>query len=324
MDEINLQYTTIKIPLPDFIYESLKSYSAGANIYQPQPIELIEKISTKYSIPQDMILLTAGIDEALQMFQHAYGDTTVIFTPTYIVHADAELFGKKLLRVSCINNTNEYEVPIKPYIDATLILLANPNNPSGFTTKKEVMELVRLNPHAMVVIDEAYGAFGDLTVEDQVQQNRNMAVLRSFSKDYGMAGNRIGYIIAHPETITKVSVFTTWANISYLSVGAATATFDHEEYFKNMRDDINKRRDEFLLFLETQQYSVLPSQINAVVIKFPSETDATRFVEYLSKHNIVISHGNGNSNIGLDKSFVRLSIGTEEQMETVKKVIVSI
>ena len=321
MDEINLQYTTIKTPLPDFIYESLKVYSAGANIYRPQPTELIEKIAKKYNLPNEMILLTAGIDEAIQMFIHAYGDHTYTFTPTYVVYGDALLFGKKFTEIFCITGDNQFVTPIKKYDDATLIFLANPNNPSGFTTKEKVMELVRLNHHTIVVIDEAYGAFGDLTVEDQVQQNKNMAVLRSFSKDYGMAGNRVGYVVAHPEVIKKIKDFTTWANISYLSVGAVMAALDHEEYFAKLRSDINIRREEFLDFLAIHKYSALPSRINAVVIKFGSEKEASAFVAYLAKNSIVVSHGNGNSNIGLDKTFVRLSIGTKEQMEEAKRVI---
>lgn len=323
MDEINLQYTTIKTPLPDFIYKEIKFYSTGANLYRPQPVDLIEKIATKYNLLKEMVFLTAGIDEALQMFQHAYGTTTLIFTPTYIVHADAELFGKKIIKVNCINEKNEYVVPIKTYEDATLLFLANPNNPSGFTAKEKVMELVKLNPHAIVVIDEAYGAFGNLLVENQVIKNKNMAVLRSFSKDYGMAGNRIGYIVANPEVLKKLSVFTTWANVSYLSVGAAISALNHEEYFAKIRRDINNRRDDFLRFLSSQHFTILPSQINAVVIKFDSEEKANKFVEYLKRHNIVVSHGNGNSNIGLDKTFVRLSIGTQEQMQEVKKVLSS-
>lgn len=323
IDEINLQYTTIKTPLPDFIYDGLKTFSAGANLYRPQPAELIEKIANKYHLSKEMIFLTAGIDEAIQMFAHAYGSRTYVFTPTYVVHADAELFGKKLTRIFCIDSENHYEVPIKKYPDATLILLANPNNPSGYTPKDNVMELVRLNPQAIVAVDEAYGAFGDVTVDDQVAGNPNMVVFRSFSKDYGMAGARIGYFIAHPEVIAKVKNFTTWANVSYLSVGAAIVALDHEEYFEKIRSDINARRDGFLDFLTKQKFSVLPSQINAVVIRFATEKEAASFVQYLAKNTIVVSHGNGNSNIGLDNTFVRLSIGTEEQMEQVKKVISS-
>ncbi len=321
MNEINLQYTTIKTPLPEFIYERLKQYSAGANIYRPQPADLIEKIADKYNLPKEMIFLTAGIDEAIQMFAHAYGQHAYTFTPTYVVYADIELFGKTLTRIFCIDSQNRFTVPIKKYEDATLIYLANPNNPSGFTPKDQVMELVRRNSHAIVAIDEAYGAFGNLTVDDQVPQYPHMVVFRSFSKDYGMAGNRIGYFIAHPNVIAKVKDFTTWANVSYLSVGAAIAALDHEEYFAKIRNDINKRRDEFLDFLEKQKFSVLPSRINAVVIKFESEKEATALVEYLAKNNIIVSHGNGNSNIGLDKSFVRLSIGTKEQMTQVQAVL---
>ena len=322
-DQINLQYTTIKTPLPDFIYDNLRAYSAGANIYRPQPAELIEKIATKYHLPKEMIFLTAGIDEAIQMFIHAYGGHTYTFAPCYVVYGDVELFGKKLTKIYSIDSGNEFTAPIKTYEDATLIILANPNNPSGVTPKDKVMELVRSNPQAIVAIDEAYGAFIDLTVDDQVIKHPNMVVFRSFSKDYGMAGNRIGYFIAHPDVIAKVKDFTTWANVSYLSVGAAITALDHEEYFANIRNDINKRRDEFINFLKKQKFSVLPSRINAVVIKFGSEKEATAFVAYLSKNNIIASHGNGNSNIGLDKSFVRLSIGTAEQMTKVQKVLTS-
>lgn len=321
INEINLQYTTIKTPLPDFIYEGLKAYSSAANIYQPQPTVLIEKIAQKYSLPKDMIYLTAGIDEALQMFTHAYGTHIYIFTPTYIVHHDGELFGKPLTKINCIDANNTYSVPIKSYEDASLILIANPNNPSGFTSKENVMKLVELNPNAMVVVDEAYGAFADLAVDNEVMSHKNMAVLRSFSKDYGMAGNRVGYIIAHQEVLLKVGVYTTWANISYLSVGAAVIALDHDDYFTKIRQDINKRRDEFLKFLTNQKYSVLPSLINAVVIKFSSEDNAAKFVSHLSQNSIVVSHGNGHSNVGLDNTYVRISIGTEAQMKEVQKVI---
>lgn len=321
MDQINLQYTTIKTPLPDFIYDGIKNYSAAANVYHPQPSELIEKIANKNNLPKEMIFLTAGTDESIQMFAHAYGEHTYTFTPTYSVYADVEVFGKTLTRVFSIDVSNTYAIPIKKYDDATLIYLANPNNPSGFTPKDQVMELVRLNRHAVVAIDEAYGTFAALTVDDQVVQNPNMVVFRSFSKDYGMAGNRIGYIIAHPDIIKKAANFTTWANVSYLSVGAAMTALDHEEYFADIRQGITTRREEFLKFLLSLQYAVLPSQINAAVIRFPSEEDATKFVNYLSEENIVVSHGNGNSNIGLDKSYVRMAIGTKEQMDEVMRVM---
>lgn len=320
MDEINLQYSTIKEPLPNFIYEGLRQYSKGANLYRPQPQELVEKLSRKHNIPKEMIYLTAGCDEAIQIFAHAYGQHAYIFTPTYTVYTDVEVFGGKLTQTYSLTD-NAYVVPIQRYNDATLIYLANPNNPSGFTPKKDVIELIKANAHAMVVIDEAYGDFADLSVVDEVVNYPHMAVFKSFSKGYGMAGNRIGYIIAHPQVIETVKKYSQWANVSYLSVGAALAALDHEEYFRKMREDISRRRDQFISFLKTLKFPVFPSYINAVLTKFPTELEAVQFIAYLRENNIIVSHGNGNSNVGLDASFVRFAIGTEKQMTSVQAVL---
>lgn len=319
-DLINLQYTTIKDPLPDFIYEGLASYSKAANAYKPQPPELIEKLAKKHNIPKEMIYLTAGIDEAIQIYAKTYGQNAHVFTPTYVVYSDVEEFGGKLTRIPSAQGS-EYIINTDTIADATLIYLANPNNPSGITSKENVIKLVKNNPHAKVVIDEAYGEFADFSVIDEVKNFPHMAVFRSFSKAYAMAGNRIGYIIAHPEVIHVVKNKSQWSNVSYLSVGAAMVSLDHEEYFSKIREDINQRRDEFIEFLKRSGFSVFPSKINAVLLKFSSEVEGTKFAEFLTQNNFVISLGNGNSNIGLDKSFVRIAIGNNEQMNKLKESI---
>lgn len=319
-ETINLQYTTIKDPVPGFIYQGLKPFSSGANTYKPQPKELIEKLAKKHNIPEEKIFLTAGADEAIQMFIHAYGNHTYAFTPTYIVYSDALKFGKNFSEVYCFKD-DKFEVSPDKIEDATLIFLANPNNPSGFTSKEKVLELVQNNSHAKVVIDEAYGDFADLSVIDQIKNFPQMAVFKSFSKGYSLAGNRIGYIIANPEIIGVVKNKTQWSNVSYLSVGAAMTALDNEDHFKEMREEIIGRRDDFMNFLKKQNFFFLPSKINAVVLKFSDENEANKFVEFLSENNIIVSHGNGNSNIGMDKSFVRIAIGNGEHMEKVKEVV---
>lgn len=317
---INLQYTTIKDPVPDFIYEGLKQYSSGANSYKPQPQELIEKLAKIHNLPKEMIYLTAGCDEAIQMFIHAYGKKTYTFTPTYIVYSDAKEFGKEFNEVFSIKNET-FEVTTNKIDKATLIFLANPNNPSGFTSKEKVLELIRNNPHSKVVIDEAYGDFAGLSIIDQIKNYPYAVVLKSFSKGYGIAGNRVGYIIANPEIISVVKNKAQWSNVSYLSVGAAMTVLDHKDYFKKMREDIAKRREDFMAFLKKNNYYFLPSKINAVVLKFKDKKDGTRFFEYLKNNNIITSHGNGFSNIGLDDSFVRIAIGNSVQMKVVGEVI---
>jgi len=320
--QINLQYTTIKDPLPDFIYEGLKQYSGDANAYRPQPVELVAKLANKHKISKEMIYLTAGIDEAIQMFAKTYGQNAFCFVPTYTVISDVEEFGGKLTRIYSIKNS-EFSIKTDHISNSSMIYLANPNNPSGITPRDKVMELIKNNPQTIVIIDESYGEFADLSVINQAQKYPHMVVFRSFSKAYGMAGNRVGYIIAHPEIISVVKNKTQWSNVSYLSVGAAMTALDHEDYFLGVREDIGKRRDEFMDFLKEAGFNILPSRINAVLFKFNSDVEGTKFAEYLNKNNFVISHGNGSSNIGLDKSFVRIAIGNAMQMTILKKVISS-
>lgn len=267
-----------------------------------------------------MIFLTAGADEGIQLFARTYGQNAFVFTPAYIVYSDVEVYGGKLTKLYSIENS-EFKIKTILIPGSTLIYLANPNNPSGITSKEDVMDLVKNNPQAKVVIDEAYGEFAELSVIDQVREYPQMAVLRSFSKAYGMAGNRIGYMIANPEIINAIRPKTQWANVSYLSIGAATIALDHEDYFKSVRDDIAKRRDEFMEFLRGLNYPILSSKINAILFKYNSEDEATQFVDYLTQNNFIVSPGNGHSNIGLDKTFVRIAVGNVEQMQTLRRVI---
>ena len=318
--EINLQYTTIKSPLPDFIYEGLREFSKNANGYKSQPPELISRLAKKHGISEDSIFLTAGADEAIQLFAHAYGQNTFVFTPTYTVYRDVEEFNGTLTRIFSLEGSN-YCIPTDTIIGASLIYLANPNNPTGYTETDRVMSLVRNNPEAVVVIDEAYGEFADLSVIPEVAQNPNMAVIRSFSKAYGMAGNRVGYIVANPQIIAVLKNKTQWCNVSYLSVGAALTALDHEEYFSIMREQMVKERELFMAFLVGRGYLVFPSKINAVLVKFSAEPQAIAFVERLRSNFIRVSPGNGSSNIGLDNTFVRIAIGLPEQMQTVKNII---
>lgn len=317
---INLFYTTIKEPLPDFIYEGLKEYSAGANLYRPQPEELINKLARKHNLPPKMFFLTAGIDEAIQIFAKTYGQNAFVFTPSYVVYTDVEVFGGKLTQLYSIKN-NQFEISTDEIKGATLIFLANPNNPAGVTQVDKVIELIKNNSYAIVVIDEAYAEFSNLSVIKETTRFSNLAVFRSFSKAYGMAGNRIGYVVAKEKIIGQLKSRTQWANVSYLSVGAAMAALNHEDYFQKMRQGINQRRDDFDRFLTKSGFTTIKSNINAVLLKFPSVERATEFVNFLKDNEIVVSHGGGKSNIGLDQTFVRIAIGTKNQMDEVKKVI---
>jgi histidinol-phosphate aminotransferase len=317
---IDLSFTTIKQPLPDFIYDGLRSFSTDSNSYHHQPAVLRQKIADHYNVPLDYIQLTAGADQAILFLSLTYGQKTHIFTPTYIGYTDVQKLGGELVEHPALEE-GTYTISTDKIPDASLIFLANPNNPAGITPRKKVLELVVNNPQAIVVIDEAYADFADESVIGDVKDHKNLVVVRSFSKSHALAGYRIGYMVAAPELLGYLELETTWFNVAYTSVGAAAVAIDYEDHFADLRQDISRERERTATFLRDQNYTVITSSINALLVKFETEQKATDFVEKLKQASIKVNHGNGPSNCGLDKTFVRISVGTTEQMQALRRAL---
>jgi histidinol-phosphate aminotransferase len=323
MSVINLSLTTVQQQLPDFIHQKLARYSAQSNSYHHQPDELRELIAKKHSVGIDTISLTAGVDQAILLLSTLYGQNGHIFTPTYISYNDIKRVGGVLTEHFSLYDSG-YVISSETITDASLIFIANPNNPAGITSRDTILELVKNNPNAKVVVDEAYGDFAGESVVQDVAHHGNLIVLSSFSKGYALAGFRIGYMVARPKLIEEMSLESTWFNVAYTSVGAAVAALEHEDYFAEIRATIIAEREKFERYLAGAGFNVLPSSINAVLVRFADKADAADFARALEEREILVSQGSGGSNIGLEDRFIRITIGTPEQMQLVVKAIDSL
>jgi histidinol-phosphate aminotransferase len=267
MKPIDLRYTVIKQSPPDFIYRAMKSYVGESNNYIHQPEELRHAIARRHEIDPAMVQLVAGADQAIMLMVALYGQKTHIFTPTYVGYSDAKRFGTFVEHSSLVDDA--YTVSPKKF-DATLIFLANPNNPAGITSTAKIIELIEANPQAKVVIDEAYGDFVNESVIPKVENYQNLVVLRSFSKGFGLAGMRVGYMVAQPEALAELELETLWFNLSYPAAGAALAALDHEDYYQAMRQTIITERNQTVMELKDHGYTVIRGAINAILLRFDS------------------------------------------------------
>jgi len=255
----------------------------------------------------DSILPVAGANEAIQLLAIAYGTNSFVFTPTYIEYIVVTSLKGKMTEIASIQG-DEFSISPEKLPDSTLVFLANPNNPFGYTSREVIVELVKNNPDAIVVIDEAYAEFADLSVIDLVSKYPNLVILRSFSKSYALASARIGYLVGAPDVVKVVKEKAPWSNVSRLAAGAALSALDHAEYYAKMRERLNNGRDELEGFLQKEGFDVFPSKINAATVKFESAEKACDFVLHLAENNIEVNQGNGVANMGLDDSFVRIAI----------------
>lgn len=187
---------------------------AGLNRYpQPQPRALRERLAALYGVLPESVLIGRGSDDAIDVlvrtFCRANRDAVLICPPTFGMYAvAAHIQGARVisvpLRASDGFALDEAQVLASCTSAVKLVFLCSPNNPTGnLLARGAVLAIARaLAERALVVMDEAYVEFaGAATLVAELGRQPNLAILRTLSKAYGLAGARCGTLIAHPEVI---------------------------------------------------------------------------------------------------------------------------
>src|SRR4030043_253258 len=170
--------------------------------------ELKQALASKFSISPDYLLIGNGSTELIRLIALAYfgvEDQILIPKPTYGEYELAcHLVGAKVVHQSALNQRN-FQFNVRDTIDLIHqhqpkgIFLCNPNNPTGqYLSQQEIDQVLSTAPKSLVILDEAYIAFttGIWSSLDLLKKYNNLIILRSMTKDYALAGLRLGYVIA--------------------------------------------------------------------------------------------------------------------------------
>ncbi len=186
----------------------------GLNRYpDPQPANLRAALAELYGVADEQVLVGRGSDEAIDLLTRAFVrpgvDEIIISPPTFgMYQVCADIQGARVVRVPLIA-ANEFAYPfaaVRAAVGETtrLIYVCTPNNPTGDVVPRAgILELVdAVRGQALVIVDEAYGEYADTpSLAADVAGRDNLAVLRTLSKAHGLAGARIGTLIADPSVI---------------------------------------------------------------------------------------------------------------------------
>jgi len=318
---IDLQWTVVHHPLPDFIVEAVNKVITSSNLY-PLPEELEHLLEKKHKLEKGQVIVTAGADYSLLTLGLLYGKNSHMFTPGYNGYLDIEKFpGYKVTQHDSMQD-GSYIISTDKIPNASLIYVTNPNNPAGFTGRDRVLELVKNNKQAHVIVDEAYGEFApELSVIDEVNNHKNLTVVRSFSKAYAMAGMRVGYTISNKKVIKDMDTSASYFAVSKPSLAAAISALKHEDYFKQVRQEVINERIKTEEYLKHQGYKVVDSKYNGILIKFPTVKEATAFLNKAKKNNILIDQGSGDANVGLSGEYIRVAVGNPSEMKKFRDIL---
>jgi len=274
--------------------------------------ELRDKICKREGVSADKIIFGAGGDGVLQDIVNVLiSEDTNIVLPclTYTHPIFATIAKNGYAKLAEVNDDLSYSWDnIKSQIDekTRVVFFANPNNPTGlFEKADDILKFVR-SVSTTVIVDEAIIDYAGQTLIKHAGEIKNLIVVRSFSKGHGLNGLRIGYAVAHPDTITKIIQSRHPFVNSSIAIEAANAAIDDE---KHVQESINCAKEEYTFLkdeLTKRGFHVLPSYANCFLAKIPENvTSSTDLCDALKSIGCCVA--DGAKFFGLGNRYIRIA-----------------
>ena len=200
------------------------------------------------------------------------------------------------------------------------IVIANPNAPTGVELPlSAIEEIVKRNPDVVVIVDEAYVDFGGESALPLIDKYDNLLVVQTFSKSRSMAGMRIGYAFGSKKLIgylsdAKFSFNSYTMNMPSLELGALA--IEDRDYFEKTRSMIIRTRERTKEELSKLGFVFADSKTNFIFAMHPDRPGKELF-EYLRQHDIIVRR----FDLPRISEYLRISIGTDEEMDTLISVL---
>lgn len=313
-------------PSPSAINAIKKSIKYG-NLY-PDPTchDLKEKLALHLGVSPENLKISNGITDLFLPIALTFlnpGEHVIMSKPSFVMMKQAAiLLGNEIIEVPLKSYRHDTASILKKINrDTKIVYLDNPNNPIGTAlTSKEVSAFIKEIPYDVIILfDEAYYEY--VNKKDYpdslayVREGRNVIVLRTFSKIYGLAGFRIGYAIARADLIDVLSMACAPFSVNSLGLIGAMAALDDKEHLLHS-SEINESGKKYLCgCLKEMDIFYIPSETNFVTIDI--KTDAQQTFELL-QHQGVIVRPLANFD---EPTLLRVTVGTQDQNEKFIKAL---
>ncbi|MBR1455681.1 MAG: histidinol-phosphate transaminase [Oscillospiraceae bacterium] len=282
----------------------------------PESRVLSEKLADVYGVCSDQVIMTNGSDEVLNFAFMAFGDEKSPLVFPDITYGFYPVFAQlNHIPYREIPLTEDFRIDPEDYIACGgTVVIANPNAPTGIALGLDVIErIVAGNADHVVVVDEAYVDFGGESAVSLVERYDNLLVTGTFSKSRSMAGARLGFGIGSASLIRDLNTIkysTNPYNVNRMTAAAGVAALEENAYYMDNCRAIIANREYTAQALRALGFEVLDSSANFLFARCPG-WDGGELYRKLKARGILVRH--------FDKpriaDFLRISIGTREQME---------
>ncbi len=301
--------------------EAMKNAASSSYLY-PDPIshDLCRVLSERFRVSPAQLLISNGMDNILALIAQAFlneGEEVLTCSPSFAAYyTNCVIMGGVFKTVPLSEHRFDLKALKAAITDKTkLVFICNPNNPTGtIVTAAEVAEFMDgLPDNLIVVFDEAYAEFVDNSEYAQgmkyVFEKRNVIVTRTFSKLYGLAGNRVGYAIAPEHIMDILKRVVEPFPVNRIAQAGALAALDDDDFIKKTLSANKEGMDYLTEALSSFGAECIPSYANFLWadIKHPSR----ELEEKLLRRGVIVRPGHL---WGFD-TYLRITIGTIPQLE---------
>ncbi|MEX2177321.1 MAG: aminotransferase class I/II-fold pyridoxal phosphate-dependent enzyme [Gemmatimonadaceae bacterium] len=289
----------------------------------PDATAMLQAIAAYHSLANDQVLVGCGSGEILRMASYAFTSpdrALVTAAPSFedpVRHS--QMMGAPIREVPVDAGLRlDLDRMLDQVRGAGMVFLCNPNNPTGtvhgaVAVRNFIAEVHRRAPECIVMVDEAYHEYVDdpdyATALPLALENPGVIVVRTFSKVYGMAGLRAGYVVGQPRTLARMARHRLPNAINVLAAAAAVATLPDAAHLEREKR-LNREAREFTrAALAGMGFAALASHANFLMV--PIGRDTRVFRAACAKHDILVGRPFPPLN-----TYSRISIGTMDEMKT--------
>lgn len=302
------------------VYEAARELNRYPDSYS---YYLRSRLSEKFKVKPENIAFGNGSSELIKLICDATvvdGDRVIYANPSFVMYPIV-VDSRGGTRVEIPLRKHDLAHDLKSMLDAidestALVIICNPNNPTGtITPSEEIEEFLNEVPESVFVLfDEAYAEFATderfvTGLEEFRKGRRNIGVLRSFSKAYGLAGARLGYGFLPEELVDAIDRIREPFNVNLIAQAAGIAALDCEKEYEEIRDLVVSERQRLEQELSSMGFKVYPSQANFIFVD--STVDSTLVFKELLKKGVIVRDG---SIFGSGfRTYLRVTVGTPEE-----------
>lgn len=307
---------------PAFVSKALEGLTPELLASYPEVRPLYAKLAQTYAISERNLMLASGSDAAIKAFYEAFvseGDEVVLLDPSYAMfHVYAKLSGAKVVDISygpgLRLDAEAVLAAIHPGV--SMVAIANPNSPTGTIIEQPLLlEIVQKAQHAGVpiLIDEAYHPFCPETVLPHIGDYDHLAVTRTFSKAFGIASLRLGFMAAHETLIDVMMKARPMYEINGVAAHFGCYLLDHMDVVEAYVREVEQGKQYLIGQMEDLGFEPYPTHANFMLIPIPDAELRDGIGSYLHAQGILMT----SSLVPPLEACIRISLGPKRQMAVV-------